>query len=257
MEVEDGARAEPGRREREGGEDSVKRGRGSDRSDREDRGGKAVERRAAASPRVRKAEEDAGQGVEGDMGVRQGARAGDTAGAGEGVTVGEAGAEGRRLWRKRRRQQVERDQDGGWSDCTVGAYRTDRVRVVAGVRVIRLAEVVAGRRRTEKCSRKAVRGRLRLQVVVIGGSCRLQTCETDKSGEGVLESWDSSAGAESGLSGEEMDRQQVVRRQEEKRVAMVESRRGYAIGAAWDEGNMIQAMARLKNPALAWRYGDG
>jgi hypothetical protein len=24
-----------------------------------------------------------------------------------------------------------------------------------------------------------------------------------------------------------------------------------------DEGNLIQAMARLKNPTIAWRYGDG
>ena len=72
-----------------------------------------------------------------------------------------------------------------------------------------------------------------------------------------LECRSSSTGAESGLSGEEGDRQRVVRRQEEWRVAVAESRRGYAIGAAWDEGNMIQAMARLKNPAIAWRYGDG
>ena len=139
----------------------------------------------------------------------------------------------------------------------MGEYRTDRVRVVAGVKVIRLAVVVAGRRSTVKRSRKGERGRLRLQVVVIDGGCRLQTCETDKPGEGVLDKWDSSDGAESGLSGEEIDRQQVVRRQDEKRVAIMESRRGYAIGAAWDEGNMIQAMARLKNPAIAWRYGDG
>ena len=27
--------------------------------------------------------------------------------------------------------------------------------------------------------------------------------------------------------------------------------------AAWDEGNMIQAMARMKNPTIAWRFGDG
>ena len=31
------------------------------------------------------------------------------------------------------------------------------------------------------------------------------------------------------------------------------SRRGYAPTAAWDEGNMIQAMARMKNPTIAWR----
>ena len=36
-----------------------------------------------------------------------------------------------------------------------------------------------------------------------------------------------------------------------------EARRGYARVAAWDEGNLIQAMARLKNPTIAWRYGDG
>ena len=35
------------------------------------------------------------------------------------------------------------------------------------------------------------------------------------------------------------------------------SRRGYAPTAAWDEGNMIQAMARMKNPTIEWRFGDG
>ena len=33
-------------------------------------------------------------------------------------------------------------------------------------------------------------------------------------------------------------------------------RRGYTAGAAWDEGAMIQAMARMDNPTLRWRYGD-
>ena len=27
--------------------------------------------------------------------------------------------------------------------------------------------------------------------------------------------------------------------------------------AAWDEGNTIQAMARMTNPTIAWRFGDG
>ena len=35
------------------------------------------------------------------------------------------------------------------------------------------------------------------------------------------------------------------------------TRRGYAPTAAWDEGNMIQAMARMNNPTIAWRFGDG
>ena len=126
----------------------------------------------------------------------------------------------------------------------MGEYRVDRVKLVAGVRVIRLAEVVAGRRRTEKRSRRAECNRHRLKVAVacVGGCCRLKF-ELDNFDERGLECGSSSAGAESGLSGEEGDRQWIVRRQEEKRVAVAESRRGYAIGAAWDEGNMIQAMA--------------
>ena len=67
----------------------------------------------------------------------------------------------------------------------------------------------------------------------------------------------SSVGATSGLSGEEEDRRDTIRRQETRRAETTESRRGYVVGAAWDEGNMIQAMARLKNPTIAWRYGDG
>ena len=33
-------------------------------------------------------------------------------------------------------------------------------------------------------------------------------------------------------------------------------RRGYTMAAAWDEGTMIQAMSRMDNPTLRWRYGD-
>ena len=36
-----------------------------------------------------------------------------------------------------------------------------------------------------------------------------------------------------------------------------EARRGYTVAAAWDEGAMIQLMARMRNPTLQWRYGDG
>ena len=64
---------------------------------------------------------------------------------------------------------------------------------------------------------------------------------------GRSERSDDSLGAESGLSGEEEDRQRVVRKQDERKVEVAESRRGYVRGAVWDEGNMIQAMARL-NP---------
>ena len=67
----------------------------------------------------------------------------------------------------------------------------------------------------------------------------------------------SSVGAASGLSGETEERTWVIKRCVEKEMEVAESRRGYIYGAAWDEGNMIQAMARLKNPTIAWRYGDG
>ena len=203
-------------------------------------------------------EMEPGHGVEDDVGVRQRTGMGDTVDAAEGATEGGRGAEGRRLERKRKGRQVARDNGDEWQSCAVGDYRVDRVKLVAGVRVIRLAEVVAGRRRTEKRSRRAECNRHRLKVAVacVGGCCRLKF-ELDNFDERGLECGSSSAGAESGLSGEEGDRQWIVRRQEEKRVAVAESRRGYAIGAAWDEGNMIQAMARLKNPTIAWRYGDG
>ena len=92
---------------------------------------------------------------------------------------------------------------------------------------------------------------MKVAVACVGGCCRLKF-ELDNFDERGLECGSSSTGAESGLSGEEGDRQWIVRRQEEKRVAVAESRRGYTIGAAWDEGNMIQAMAKLKNPAIAW-----
>ena len=66
-----------------------------------------------------------------------------------------------------------------------------------------------------------------------------------------------SVGAASGLSGETEERTRDIKRCEERAMEIAESRRGYVYGAAWDEGNMIQAMARLKTPTIAWRYGDG
>ena len=48
-----------------------------------------------------------------------------------------------------------------------------------------------------------------------------------------------------------------MREYEDAMMKDTASRRGYAPTAAWDEGNMIQAMARMKNPTIAWRFGDG
>ena len=52
-------------------------------------------------------------------------------------------------------------------------------------------------------------------------------------------------------------RRRGARECEEALMEAAEARRGYTRVAAWDEGNMIQAMARLKNPTIVWRYGDG
>ena len=184
-------------------------------------------------------------------------RGGGEAEGGEGAVQlqgGDGGDAGRVRGRKRRGQHAETDGEEGWQGCEVGEYRVERVRVVAGARVIRLADVVAGRRRTGKRFRRACRVGNSQQVVCIEGRCRLQVTGSNDAGEREIMS---SVGAVSGLSGEGEDRRDTMRRQEERRAETTERRRGYAVGAAWDEGNMIQAMARLKNPTIAWRYGDG
>ena len=63
---------------------------------------------------------------------------------------------GRAQGRKRRGRQEDATEDGGWRPCAVGEYRAGSVRVVAGARVVRLAEVVAGRRRTEKAQKRNI-----------------------------------------------------------------------------------------------------
>ena len=58
-------------------------------------------------------------------------------------------------------------------------------------------------------------------------------------------------------SGENEVKRRNMRECEGAMMEDTASRRGYAPTAAWDEGNMIQAMARMKNPTIAWRFGDG
>ena len=58
-------------------------------------------------------------------------------------------------------------------------------------------------------------------------------------------------------SEEEEERRRGVWLLEEAIAETTARRRGYTIPAAWDEGAMIQAMARMDNPTLRWRYGGG
>ena len=84
-------------------------------------------------------------------------------------------------------------------------------RMVAGTRVIRLAEVVAGRRRTRKR-----RTTMWTEMCTGRGNRVLQAGETNPEGE-------SSRQATSGWSGDEEGRWQVIRQYEEKRIVVTES----------------------------------
>ena len=57
-------------------------------------------------------------------------------------------------------------------------------------------------------------------------------------------------------SAEESERMRGVWELEAAAVESTAARRGYTIPTAWDEGTLIQAMARLDDPTLRWLYGD-
>ena len=155
-----------------------------------------------------------------------------------------AGQEGKQGQKRRRRREAE-GEEGGWRRCVVGEYAVGAVRRVGGRQVVQLAEVVAGGRRTEKRRRISTHAAAEVATRNVFG---------DKEGR---KSVASSEQATSGWSEDEEGRQLVMRQYATRRQVVTESRRGYTVGAAWDEGNMIQAMARLKNPTITWRYGDG
>ena len=117
--------------------------------------------------------------------------------------------------------------------------------------VVRLADVVASVRRTSKRRRG---GRVDIRAVNVNAeSCfpkgeEKQGLETDS---------DRDTDAATADSGENEVRRRNMRECEDAMMEDTASRRGYAPTAAWDEGNMIQAMARMKNPTIAWRFGDG
>ena len=95
----------------------------------------------------------------------------------------------------------------------------------------KLAEVVAGGRRTEKRRRSSAHAAAEVAT---------------RNAFGYTEGGKSVASSEqtnSGWSEDEEGRQMVIREYATRRQVVTESRRGYTVGAAWDEGNMIQAMA--------------
>ena len=169
-----------------------------------------------------------------------------------------------------KRGRVEGDgeevEGGGGRGVRVAAVRA-RVNAGANVRVVRMVRLAAvttelqcmreyadngmGRHRQVRWER----GRWCIEEVYMGQEGR------DRSGdvraERCRENVSRGSTDEATIDSEEDE----VRRRGawELEAAAVESmgaRRGYTAGAAWDEGAMIQAMARMDNPTLRWRYGD-
>ena len=152
---------------------------------------------------------------------------------------------------KRQRGQVGREtqEAAPLVQCVLGEVRIGKG-VVKGQVVVRLAEVGACRRR-----KQAKRVGAERRVVTRNGT-ELVTALRVITSDG--KSGDSSESGLGTADDEEGDmRRRGARECEEALMEAAEARRGYTRVAAWDEGNMIQAMARLKNPTIAWRYGDG
>ena len=120
------------------------------------------------------------------------------------------------------------------------------------IHVVRLAEVVAGVRRTSKKRRG---GRIDVGAAGVNGEESCFPKGEEKQGPETDSGRDTDAATAD--SGENEVRRRNMRECEDAMMEDTASRRGYAPTAAWDEGNMIQAMARMKNPTIAWRFGDG
>ena len=112
---------------------------------------------------------------------------------------------------------------------------------------------MAGVRRTEKRRRQTGS---RNDVNVCNSTRSCYDSEKEKQGPTQSDS-DRDTDAATAGSGENEVRRRNMRKFEDAMMEDTASRRGYAPTAAWDEGNMIQAMARMKNPTIAWRFGDG
>ena len=120
-------------------------------------------------------------------------------------------------------------------------------------KVVKLAEVVDELRgRSESVCDGVTRGK---SVQWVGGRWHIE----DEGGE---------RGSNGGSEGASTDGVTIDSAEEEERrrgvwvleAAIAETtalRRGYTMPAAWDEGAMIQAMARMDNPTIRWRYGGG
>ena len=120
------------------------------------------------------------------------------------------------------------------------------------IHVVRLADVVAGVRRTSKRRRGG-----RIDIGAVGVNAEKSCFPKGEEKQGPETDSDRDTDAATADSGENEVRRRNMRECEDAMMEDTASRRGYAPTAAWDEGNMIQAMARMNNPTIAWRFGDG
>ena len=131
-------------------------------------------------------------------------------------------------------------------------------------RVVRLAEATTAMQGVPgRAHDKDDRGK---RVQWVGGRWRIEEIRSERreGGHGSADSGEE-RGSEVGRSNtdeagidsaEESERMRGVWELEAAAVESTTARRGYTIPAAWDEGTLIQAMARLDDPTLRWRYGD-
>ena len=153
--------------------------------------------------------------------------------------------------RKRCREEgaATREEDRGQGKG-IGTVRARIGR--AGVKkVVKLAEVVDELRgRQGSVCDGVTRGK---SVQWVGGRWHIE----DEGGE----RWNSGVSGGAGTDGVTVDSAEDEERRRgvwvlEAAIAETTAlRRGYTRPAAWDEGAMIQAMARMDNPTLRWRYG--
>ena len=162
---------------------------------------------------------------------------------------GESGIMDRKRCREEGAATREEDRGQGKGIERVRA-RTGR----AGVKkVVKLAEVVDELRGQPGSVNDGVtRGK---SVQWIGGRGHIEDEGGERGNSGV-----SGGASTDGVtidSAEEEERRRCVWVLEAVIAETTALRRGYTMPAAWDEGAMIQAMARMDNPTLRWRYGGG
>ena len=169
----------------------------------------------------------------------------------------------------KRRREEEAETSGGNRAQSSGRM-TARARVGGGKRgkqaprVVRLAEATTAMQGVPgRAHDKDDRGK---RVQWVGGRWRIEEIRSERreGGHGSADSGEE-RGSEVGRSNtdeagidsaEESERMRGVWELEAAAVESTAARRGYTIPAAWDEGTLIQAMARLDDPTLRWRYGD-